>query len=172
MKKHITVPAKIIRPILFALDNLRSLGDLSVRFWIANIFIQSGLSKITSWTTTLVLFKYEYTVPFISAASAAYIGTAFEFIFPILLILGFGGRLLIFCFFIYNLICVVSFQFLWTPAGSSGLNDHINWSLLLMMLMLHGSGKFSIDYLLHRKFGFLFKLGKKGQYQWANYKKN
>jgi putative oxidoreductase len=164
--KHITIPAKIIRPLLLLLDTLKSLGDLLVRLWVASIFIQSALTKIASWPSTIVLFKYSYHVPLISPVTAAYLGTGAEFFFPVLLVLGLGGRLVVFAFFVYNIICVVSFSFLWTPAGSSGLSDHVNWGLLLMMLMLHGSGKYSLDYFIHRKWGYLFQLGKKNQYSW------
>jgi putative oxidoreductase len=164
--KHIIIPARIIRPILVALDNLKSFGDLIVRFWVAKIFILSGISKVTSWITTIVLFKYSYHVPLMSPVVAAYMGTAAEFILPVLLILGLGGRLAIFCFFIYNLVCMASFHFLWTPAGVTGLDDHVNWGLLLMLLMLHGSGKYSLDYLIHKRWGYLFQLGKKNQYNW------
>ena len=166
LKQHIVIPGNIIRPILILLDNLKSLGDLLARFWVAKIFFVSGLSKIGAWATTLVLFRYEYSVPFFSPTVSAYIGTGMEFVLPVLLVLGLGGRLAIFCFFVYNAICMVSFHFLWTAAGIAGLNDHLNWGLLLMLLMLHGSGKYSLDYLIHRKYGYFFKLGKKGQYSW------
>jgi putative oxidoreductase len=162
----VVIPAKIIRPILILLDNFKSLGDLAVRWWVANIFFQSGLSKITAWTTTVVLFKYDYHVPFLSPEAAAYVGTGAEFLLPILLVLGLGGRIAIFAFFVYNLVCVFSFSFLFTPAGVSGLDDHVNWGLLLALLMFHGSGKYSLDYLIHRKWGYFFKLGEKNQYSW------
>ena len=168
MIKLITISAKIIRPVLTFFDYLKPLGDLIVRCWIANIFFQSGLSKLTSWDTTVVLFKYDYHVPFIQPETAAYLGTAAEFILPVLLVLGLGGRLAIFAFFVYNVICVLSFSFLWTPAGMAGLTDHMNWGLLLMLLMLHGSGKYSLDYLIHKKYGYFFKLGKKNEYHWDN----
>jgi putative oxidoreductase len=164
--KHITIPGKIIRPILMSLDSLRAAGDLIVRLWVARIFWLSAMSKITAWTTTIVIFKYSYSVPFMSATMAAYLGTACEFILPVLLVLGLGGRLAIFVFFVYNLICVVSFHFLWTPPGASGLADHTNWGLLLMLLMLHGPGKYSLDYFIHRRWGHIFKLGRKDQYSW------
>ena len=124
--KHIVIPAKIIRPVLFILDQFRSIGDLLARFWIAHIFFVAGMTKISSWPTTLVLFKYDYAVPLLSPVVAAYLGTAMEFILPVFLILGLGGRIVIFIFFAYNVITVFSFHFLWTPAGSAGLNDHIN----------------------------------------------
>ena len=164
--KKISIPTRIIRPILITLDQFRSLGDLIVRFWIAYIFIESAMSKITSWPATLILFKYDYNVPLISSATAAYLGTGLEFLLPIFLVLGLGGRLSIFIFFIYNAVCVISFHFLWTPAGTAGFDDHVNWGLLLMMLMLNGSGKYSLDYLIHRRYGYKLQLGDRNEYRW------
>jgi putative oxidoreductase len=153
--KHIIISAKIVRPIIHLLNRFKDVGDLLIRFWIAQIFFLSGLSKITDWDTTLVLFKYVYTVPLLNPALAAYIGTAAELIFPILIVIGFGGRFFLFCFFMYNLICALSFSFLWTPAGTAGLDDHINWGLLLMFLMFHGMGRISLDYFIHKRYGHL-----------------
>lgn len=150
--------AKIIKPVHAILDLLKDAGDFLARFWIAKIFFLSFLTKITDWGATIVLFKYDYTVPLLSPVVAAYIGTAAELILPILLILGLGGRFFIFTFFVYNIVCVVSFHFLWTAQGAAGLNEHINWGLLLMLLMFHGSGRFSLDYLIHREHGHLLKV--------------
>lgn len=144
---------KIISPFLKYLNLLKDTADLIARVWIAKIFFFSFLSKITDWGATMVLFTYDYSVPILSPAIAAYLGTAAELILPICLVLGLGGRFLIFIFFVYNIVCVVSFHFLWTARGAVGLDDHINWGILLMLLMFHGSGRFSLDYLLHQKFG-------------------
>lgn len=151
------IPIKALKYSLFALDILKDIGDLLVRFWVAKIFFLSFLTKITDWGGTIVLFKYEYSVPLLSPYAAAYLGTAAEIVLPLLLILGLGGRFSIFCFFIYNIIAVISFHFLWTAQGAAGLNDHINWGLLLMLLMLHGAGRISLDHLIHMKFGHLIK---------------
>jgi putative oxidoreductase len=153
--KHIIISAKIVKPVLHILNHLKDVGDLIARLWIAQIFFQSGISKITDWDTTLVLFKDVYSVPFMNPVISAYMGTAAELIFPILLVLGFGGRFFIFCFFMYNVICAASFSFLWTPAGSNGLDDHIMWGILLMMLMLHGMGRISLDHFMHKRYGYL-----------------
>ena len=161
MKYHIMISTKIACPILHLLNCLKDVGDLIARFWVAKIFFDSGISKIQDWGATMVLFKYDYHVPLLSTTTAAYMGTAAEFILPALLILGLGGRLAIFAFFIYNIICVVSFHLLWTPMGSSGLQDHIMWGILIMMLMLHGSGRLSIDHLIHKRYGHLIIRGNK-----------
>lgn len=163
---HIYISAKIVAPILQTLDALKDVGDLIVRFWIAKIFIESGLSKVADFSSTVSLFENVYHVPLLPPVLAAYLGTGAEFILPIFLILGLGGRFFIFAFFVYNIICVLSFNFLWTPSGSSGLNDHINWGLLLMMLMFHGSGRISLDYLIQKRFGHLVHMGLNKKFLW------
>ena len=150
---HIKFCSFFLRPVLKLLNWLSPVGDLLARIWIAKIFFLSALTKVHSWQSTLMLFKYEYHVPLLTPAFAAYLGTGLEFLLPILLVLGLGGRFFIFVFFIYNILCVVSFHFLWTPAGQVGLNNHANWGLLLMLLMFHGSGKLSLDHLIHKKWG-------------------
>jgi putative oxidoreductase len=145
--------ATILRPVFKLLEWLAPFGDLLVRLWVAKIFFLSGLNKIQAWQSTVMLFTNEYHVPLLSPTLAAYIGTGFELVLPVLLVLGLGGRFFIFLFFIYNIMCMISFHFLWTPAGQMGLNDHINWGLLLMLLMFHGSGKISLDHLIHKVWG-------------------
>lgn len=165
---HIYISIKILAPFLRIFNALKDIGDLTVRCWIAKIFLMSGLSKIVDWDTTLVLFKYDYHVPLISPAIAAYMGTGAEFLLPILLVFGFGGRFIIFAFFIYNVICVASFSLLWTPTGAAGLSDHVNWGLLLMMLMFHGSGRLSLDHLLHKRYGHLLHMGINKKILWTD----
>ena len=145
--------AKIVRPFIRAFEFLTPIGDLLARIWVAQIFFSSGLVKIQAWQSTLMLFKYEYTVPFLSPYLAAVIGTAAELILPVLLVLGLGGRFMILIFFVYNVVAAISYPFLWTAEGATGLAQHINWGLLLMLLMFHGPGKLSIDYLIRKMHG-------------------
>ena len=161
MKHHIMISLRLYGKFLRFFNLLKDFGDLLVRLWIAKIFIQSALTKITDWGATIVLFKYVYTVPYISPVTAAYLGTAAEFILPALLILGLGGRLSVLAFILYNIFCVLSYHFLWTPSGATGLADHINWGLLLMMIMLHGSGRISLDYLIHKRWGHVLQIKKR-----------
>lgn len=151
----------IIRPFINAFNALIPAGDLIARLWVAQIFFLSGLIKIESWQATQMLFEHVYQVPFLSPYAAAVLGTAAEIILPIMLVLGLGGRFLIFIFFCYNAICTLSYHFLWTPDGMAGLEQHINWGLLLMLMMFHGSGKWSLDYLIHKFHGHHLKLDNK-----------
>lgn len=129
---------------------LAPLGDLLIRFWVAKTFFFSGLAKIESWATTIMLFQYEYHVPLLSPVVAASLAAFIELSMSSLLFLGLGGRLPALILFVFNIIAVLSYPFLWTPAGSVGLKDHIYWGLLLMILVLHGSGMLSLDKLIKR----------------------
>ncbi|AKP73051.1 DoxX [Piscirickettsia salmonis] len=142
----------LFRPLLRTFDFLMPVGDLAVRLWVAHIFFKAALTKIQSWDSTILLFTHEYQVPFLSPVFAAYLGTGAELILPILLVLGLGGRVVIFVFFCYNAIAVISYPYLHTPEGLPGLLQHVNWGLLLMMLMFHGSGKISLDHWLAKHF--------------------
>lgn len=144
--------ARAMRPLLRVLVFLTPVGDLLARIWVASIFFRSGLVKISNWDATVALFTYVYHVPFMPPYAAAVLGTACELILPILLVLGFGGRIVILIFFLYNAIAVLSYHYLWTPEGAMGLDQHINWGLLLALLMFHGSGKLSIDHWLRRRY--------------------
>ncbi len=145
--------AAILRPFIRAFNHLTPVGDLLARLWVAQIFFMSGLVKIQAWQSTEMLFAHVYSVPFLPPHLAAIIATAAELILPVLLVLGLGGRFVIFIFFVYNAACAFSYPFLWTVEGAAGLSQHINWALLLMLLMFHGSGKLSLDYLIHKIHG-------------------
>lgn len=128
------------------LDFLTPIGDLAARVWVAYSFFKSGLLKITSWQSTVMLFTHEFHVPLLSPHVAAVGATGLELILPILLLFGLGTRLVAVIFFVFNLVAVFSYPFLLTPEGGPGLAQHIGWALLLALLMFHGTGKLSIDY--------------------------
>lgn len=130
------------------LDVLSPLADLAARLWIAEIFFRSGVLKVQSWQSTLMLFKYEFQVPFLPTHVAAILGTGAELVLPVLLVLGLGSRLVTFMLFMHNLVAVVSYPFLLTPDGAQALALHINWGIILGLLMCHGSGGLSLDRLI------------------------
>ena len=55
---------------------------LFCRLWVAWVFFNSGLIKISSWDSTLYLFELEYQVPILPWELAAYLGTAAELVLP------------------------------------------------------------------------------------------
>jgi putative oxidoreductase len=153
--------ARVLRPFLHLLVFLTPVFDLLARLWVSYIFFLAGQSKLLSWESTVLLFTHEYHVPLLPPYPAAVLGTAAEIILPILLMLGLGGRLCIFMFFVYNLIAMISYPFLWTPDGQTGLYQHICWGLLLGLLMCHGPGKLSLDYLIRKRHGHHLKNNKR-----------
>lgn len=145
--------SRLISPILRLFDFLTPLGDLIARVWIAEIFFSSALTKIQSWQSTLSLFDSEYSVPLLPYHWAAYLGTGAELVLPIMLVIGLGGRITIFIFFVFNLVALYSYPFLWTEEGSVGFEQHVLWGMILMLLMFHGPGKLSLDYWLRKRYG-------------------
>ena len=137
------------QPIIQWLEWASPIADLGVRLWVANVFWKSGLTKIQSMDSTLMLFEYEYKVPLLSPAVAAYLGTFTELFFPVLLAIGLGGRFSAFVLFVFNIIAVISYPDL-NPAG---VQQHQLWGLLLLVALLHGPGKLSIDHWIRRYFG-------------------
>lgn len=131
------------------LNQIAPVGDLAIRLWVANVFFRSGLTKLDNWDGTLALFANEYQVPVLSPTLAAYAGTATELIFPVLLALGLGTRFTALALFVFNIIAAVSYPDL----SEVGLKDHQHWGLLLLVPLLHGAGKLSLDHWLARWFG-------------------
>ncbi|HHI94018.1 MAG TPA: DoxX family protein [Gammaproteobacteria bacterium] len=138
-----------VTPVYEKLDWLSPLSILAIRLWVAWVFFKSGLTKINSWDSTLYLFEYEYAVPLLSPEMAAYLGTAAELSLPVLLAFGLAGRLGAIALFIFNITAVLSYPDL----NAAGIRDHQVWGIMLLVPLLHGPGKLSIDYLLCKKLG-------------------
>ena len=120
---------------------------LGVRLFVASVFFKSGLTKIASMDTTIQLFTYEYQVPLLSPTLAAYVATFTELVFPVMLTLGLGGRLAAAVLFVFNIVAVLSYPEL-TEVGRM---HHQYWGMLLLVPLLYGPGKLSIDYLIKRR---------------------
>lgn len=139
--------ARLAAPVIRGLESLTPFIDLGVRLWVANVFWRSGLASLHDWETTLDLFKYEYSVPLLSPHVAALLGTGVELIFPVLLAIGLASRLSAGVLFVFNIMAVVSYPAL----NEVGLKDHIYWGILLLVSLLHGPGRLSLDYLIRRQ---------------------
>ena len=74
------------------LDHSRSLVLLATRFYVGWQFWKSGYLKVTSWSSTLELFRSEYHVPLLPPPVAAVTGTGGELFFPALLFMGLFSR--------------------------------------------------------------------------------
>ena len=137
-----------IKVVYSKLDILSPLGVLGLRLWVAWVFFRSGLLKVNSWDSTMYLFENEYDVPIFSPDVAAVMGTSAELVLPILLAFGLAGRFGAIALFLFNIMAVISYPDL----NAAGLRDHQVWGLMLLIPLLQGPGKISVDYLLSKKF--------------------
>lgn len=149
--------ARVAKPAIHGLELLAPFADLAIRLWAANFFWKSALTKIVvdgqfpfihMSPTTILLFENEYQVPVLAPAVAAYFGTGVELVFPILLAIGLGGRLAAVVLFVFNIIAVVSYPDL----EGFGIVQHQLYGLLLLIPIVRGPGKISIDYFLRRRY--------------------
>jgi len=123
-----------------------SVLSVALRIWLAMIFFKSGLTKIASWDTTLALFAYEYQVPLLSPALAAFAGTAVELVVPVLLVLGLFTRLSATVLFVFNAVAAISYP----DMSEAGMKEHVYWGILLTVPLALGGGRVALDYLWQR----------------------
>jgi putative oxidoreductase len=121
--------------------------DALIRALVAGVFFNSGLTKIANWSSTVSLFENVYAVPLLPPELAALLGTGVELVFPLLLLFGLGTRFAAAVLFVFNIVAVISYPDL----GEVGLKDHQTWGLLLLVTLLHGPGKWSLDHLFGRR---------------------
>ena len=130
------------------LDLLAPGANLILRLWVATVFFKSGLTKIKTWDSTLYLFENEYSVPLLPSEFAAMLGTGIELCLPVLLVLGVFGRLSALTLFLFNIMAVISYPDL----NAAGLRDHQVWGIMLLIPLLYGPGKLSVDYFINKKY--------------------
>jgi len=131
--------------------SFESLLLLGVRWWVGWDFVTSGWLKITNWQNTLFLFDNEYHVPLLPSHVAAVVGTAGELAFPLLLFAGLASRLGALGLSAVNIMAVVSYADVLLSEGFEGaLGQHYLWGFGLIVVIVFGPGKVSLDRLLVR----------------------
>jgi putative oxidoreductase len=134
------------------LDWLRSPALLAARIYIASVFLPSGWLKLSSWSSTLDLFRDEYHVPLLPPELAAYVGTFGELFFPSLLLVGLFGRFSALAASAVNAMAVISYaHVLFSEGFEAAIGQHLLWAVLLAALAIFGPGSLSIDRLLQRR---------------------
>ena len=125
---------------------------LGLRIYVGWQFFKAGLLKLENWDSTIFLFQYEYRVPLLGPETAAVLGTVGELVFPVLLWTGFASRLSAIGLQFVNIIAVVSYaHVIFNPEfGTGALKDHLYWGLMLLVIMVYGPGRASLDYLMTR----------------------
>ncbi len=131
-----------------ALDLSSSLFQLGLRLYVANVFFNSGLTKIRDFSSTVALFENEYMVPFLSPNVAATLGTGAELFLPLLLLLGLASRPAAIALFVFNIVAVLSYP----DISPVGVKDHVLWGMMLLVTVFYGPGRISVDHFLKRRF--------------------
>lgn len=139
---------------------LQSPALLAIRLWVGWQFLKSGLLKIDSWESTLYLFEEEYRVPLLSPHLAAIAGTAGELFFPLLLGLGLATRAAALGLSAVNVLAVVSYAHVLLSEGfEAAFAQHVLWGALLLVVVVWGGGRASLDALAARSGGEGQRLG-------------
>ncbi|MFG1495585.1 DoxX family membrane protein [Saccharospirillum sp. HFRX-1] len=131
------------------------------RFSMAAVFWLSGQTKIDGlainlisgdfqlgWPhlsdTAIFLFQEEYALPLLAPTTAALLAALAEHLLPILLLFGLATRYAAMGLLAMTLVIQI---FVYPGAYAT----HGVWACVLLYLMAHGAGKFSIDYWLARR---------------------
>jgi len=134
------------------LDHFRSLLLLGTRFYVGWQFWKSGWLKVSSWGSTLDLFRTEYHVPVLPPEIAAVTGASGEIFFPALLFLGLFGRVGALGASFVNVMAVISYrQVLLAEGSEAALAQHILWGFMLLVLIVFGPGRIAVDSWLERR---------------------
>jgi putative oxidoreductase len=115
-----------------------SVLELGMRVAVGATFFRSGMNKVQSFDTAIVLFREEYRLPLLPPEIAAYMGTAVELSAPVLLVLGLFARLGAVALLVMTLVI----QFLVYPANWP---EHLMWASILAYVLTRGPGALSID---------------------------
>ena len=146
---------RLLAPNQFAarvLDILQPLLALATRIHVGWVFFKSGLWKVNNWDQTVGLFESEYRTPILSPTAAAILGTLGELAFPVLLWLGLFGRLSALGLSAINAVAVISYSHVLLADGfEAAIGQHKLWGFMLLVLMIYGPGKLSLDYVLGRQ---------------------
>jgi putative oxidoreductase len=121
-----------------------SLHQLLFRLAIAGVFLRAGLTKISSWESTVALFADEYKVPVLTPHLAAAMAATFEVGCSTLLLVGLGTRLA--ALPLIGMIMTIQL-FVYPQAWS----EHLVWGSILLVLLTRGGGAISLDHVIARQ---------------------
>jgi putative oxidoreductase len=119
---------------------------LFARLSIAPVFWLSGRTKVDGFAIreeAIVLFEYEYQLPFISPVLAAHLAALGEHLLPILLVLGLFTR-----FGAAGLIMMTMVIQIFVYPDAWGI--HFLWFSILFFILIRGPGAISLDHLVFK----------------------
>ena len=118
-----------------------SVLQLLFRVSIAAVFWNSGLTKIASWQSTIVLFRDEYRVPVLPPDLAATMSATFELGCSVLILVGLATRIAT----LPLLGMLATIQLFVYPQAWS---EHLVWGSILLFLLTRGAGSISLDHAI------------------------
>ncbi len=145
MKKIINLNRQAAEKLLI----LKDLPLLFLRLILAYGFISPALMKVKNIDNIISWFN-DMGIPF--PAVNAYLAGYTELIGAIFLAAGFSTRLISVPLMAIMLVAIKTVH--WEngfEAGNNGYEIPLYYLIMLFTLMIYGSGKWSIDYLLHKK---------------------
>lgn len=142
-------PAGLVARAVGAMDRLPwSVAALALRIFPAAVFWQSGRTKVDGFAlkdSTFFLFEYEYALPVIDPALAAYLATIAEHVLPVLLVLGLATR-----FSALGLLVMTATIQIFVYPGA--WITHGLWAAAFLALIAKGPGVLSVDHWLKARF--------------------
>lgn len=139
--------SQLYQGITDKINTLQPVALLLARFYVGWAFFSSGLTKLNDWDSTLFLFEEEYQVPLLPYELAAYLGTAAELIFPVLLMAGLLSRFSALGLFFVNIVAVISLE----DIAAAAYAQHVLWGVLLLQVVIFSGGRFALDYFAKRQ---------------------
>ncbi len=131
-----------------SMGNIKDIPLLFLRLILAYGFYQPGLNKVKDFNSVAQWFdSMNFPLPTFSA----YLTGITEFLGFILLFLGLGTRIISIPLMIVMIVAILAVH--WSngfAAGENGFEIPLYYLLMLFTLMVFGSGKVSVDYLLHK----------------------
>jgi putative oxidoreductase len=121
---------------------------LAARVGIGGVFWQSGRTKVDEQfrvtDAAVALFADEYQLPLLPPDWAAHLAAYAEHLFPLLLLVGLFTR---FSALALLVMTAVIQAFVYPQAWPT----HLSWAAVLLTLLHHGGGRWSLDRLLGLK---------------------
>lgn len=115
-----------------------ALIQLMARVSIGAVFWSSGMSKLASWQSTIVLFRQEYRVPLLPPEIAATAAASVELTMPVLLFLGLFSRL--------ATLPMLGMTFvIQTFVYPEDWIEHLGWATFLLLILTRGPGPIALD---------------------------
>jgi putative oxidoreductase len=138
----VTSLAKPIRASIGALNAVPyDVIALICRAATFSVFIRSGTQKLSDWNSTLLLFQNEYHTPVLPPAVAAYTATTLELCCSSLILVGLLTR--VSTLLLLGMTATIQI-FIYPDAWPT----HIQWLAFMIVLLLRGPGRFSLDALI------------------------